>query len=176
MKKLKKWKVIEEKDISPSRWFPLFKHVVELPNGKTVDDYFLSKMGDVSMVVPVTTQKEIVFVRQYKHGAGEIIIELPAGRIKAGLDPMTVAKAELEEETGYRADKLEPLGVVYGAPSKDTFKVYGYLALDLDIQYSQKFDENEDIEVVKIPITEIDNAIKEGRIAASDTITFIKLA
>lgn len=82
MKKVKKWKILEETDISPSPWFPLFKHKVELPNGRIVDDYYLSKMGNVVMILPINKKKEIVFVQQYKHGANDVVIELPAGRIK----------------------------------------------------------------------------------------------
>src|SRR3989344_5360996 len=96
MRKIKKWKLLKEEDISPSQWFPLFKHKVQLPNGKIVD-YYLSKLGDVSMIVAVTTNKEVVFVRQYKHGAGEIVIELPAGRIRKGNIPEREAIMELEE-------------------------------------------------------------------------------
>ena len=84
MKKMLKWEILEEVDISPSPHFPLYKHKVKLPNGRLVNDYYLSKMGDVVMILAITKKKEIVFVRQYKHGAGDVIIELPAGRIKQG--------------------------------------------------------------------------------------------
>jgi 8-oxo-dGTP pyrophosphatase MutT (NUDIX family) len=176
MRKIKKWEILSEDDISPSPWFPLFKHKVKLPNSRIVEDYYLSKVGDVAMIVPITTKKEIVFVRQYKHGAGEIIIELPAGRIKTGHDPIEIAKAELEEETGYHANELLHLGTIFGEPSKDTFKVYGYLTMNLSLKHLQKFDENEDIEVLLIPSNKVDNKIENGEIRASDTITFIKLA
>ena len=176
MRKIKKWKLLEEIDISPSPWFPLFKHKVKLPNGRIVDDYFLSKVGDVAMIVPITKKGEIVFVRQYKHGAGDIIIELPAGRIKTGHNPEEVAKNELEEETGYHVKQLFHLGTIYGEPSKDTFKVYGYLARDIDIRHTQRFDDNEDLQVLRIPVKRVDEKIRSGEIKASDTITFIKLA
>src|SRR3989344_1888754 len=97
---LKKWKLISEKDVSPSKWFPLFRDKVELPNGHVVDDYYLSKLGDVGMVIAVTKDKEVLFVNQYKHAAGEIIYELPAGRLDNNT-PLEGAKNELEEETGY---------------------------------------------------------------------------
>src|SRR4030067_3853160 len=98
MRKIRKWKIIKERDISPSPWFPLFKHKVRLPNGKIINDYYLSKLGDVVMIVPFTKNNEIIFARQYKHGAGEVIIELPAGRIKDGNKPEKEARIELEEE------------------------------------------------------------------------------
>lgn len=176
MRKIKKWEILYEEDISPSPWFPLYKHKVKLPNGKVVEDYYLSKVGNVAMIVPITTKKEIVFVRQYKHGAGEVIIELPAGRIKTGHEPVETAKIELEEETGYCSNELTYLGTIFGEPSKDTFKVYGYLTKNLSLKHLQKFDENEDIEVILIPANKVDDKIKNSEIIASDTITFIKLA
>ena len=176
MRKIKKWKILQEEDISPSPWFPLFKHKVKLPNGRVVDDYYLSKVGDVAMIVPITKKGEIVFVKQYKHGAREVIMELPAGRVKAGHNSEDVAKSELEEETGYHVEEIIHLGTVFGEPSKDTFKVYGYLAIGLETRHAQKFDENEDIEVVSVSTKKVDQMIKSGQIRASDTIAFIKLA
>jgi 8-oxo-dGTP pyrophosphatase MutT (NUDIX family) len=176
MRKIKKWKILKEEDISPSPWFPLFKHKVELPNGKVVNDYYLSKVGDVAIIVPITKKGELVFVKQYKHGAGDVIVELPAGRVKEGHNPEDTAKSELEEETGFHTNELIHLGVVFGEPSKDTFKVYGYLAKDLEIRHDQKLDENEDIDVISISTKKVDQMIKSGQIKASDSITFIKLA
>src|SRR3990167_438258 len=176
MKKIKKWQLLEETDVSPSSWFPLYKHKVRLANGKIVEDYYISKLGDVAMVVPITSNNEMVFVRQYKHGARELIIELPAGRIKSVLEPKDVAKEELREETGYVANNLIELGAIYGSPSKDALRVFGYLAKDLSVRVEQYLDDNEEIEVVLIPLNKVDGRIKKGEIMASDTIAFIKLA
>lgn len=176
VKKLKKWELLEEEDISPSPWFPLFKHKLKLPNGRIVDDYYLSKMGDVVMILPITVNREIVFVWQYKHGAGEVILELPAGRIKSGYGIEQNAIMELEEETGYRTTKIKPLGKLFGEPSKDTYKVFGFLVTGLDNRFSQKFDENEEIEVLHVPSDKVDGLIKRGKICAPDTVAFIKLA
>lgn len=176
MTKLKKWELLEEEDVSPSKWFPLFRHKVKLSNGKIVDDYYISKLGDVAMIFAVTKNNEVVFVRQYKHGAGEIIIELPAGRIKPGNTSEEEAKIELREETGYVAEVVEPLGEFFFEPSKDTLKVFAYLVRDVEVQLSQQLEETEDIEVLLIPAKEIDQKIVSGEIAASDTLAVIKLA
>ncbi len=175
MKINKKWELLKEVDISPSPWFPLYKHTVKLPNGKIIDDYYLSKLGDVSMVIAITKNREVVFVKQYKHGAGEAIIELPAGRIRKSNTPQKEAVLELEEETGYRAKNIKYIGYVFVEPSKDTLKTHAFLVKDLEIKHSQKLEETEDIEVILIPINEIDKRIKSGEIAASDTIAVIRL-
>jgi len=175
-KTIKKWEVLEETDISPSSWFPLYKHKIKLPNGKVVDDYYISKVGDVSMVVALTKSKKIIFVRQYKHGTGDVIIELPAGRIRKGNSPEKEAVMELAEETGYEGSEVELLGMIHGEPSKDTFNVYGYLIKNVELKNSQNLEETEDIEVLLFPASEIDKKVKEGVICSSDTLSFIYLA
>ncbi|MFH1509498.1 MAG: hypothetical protein ABIE68_05005 [bacterium] len=60
---MKKWKVIKEEDVSPSKWFPVIRHEVELLEGTIIDDYFFSPLGNVVMVLPITTNNEIVLVK-----------------------------------------------------------------------------------------------------------------
>jgi 8-oxo-dGTP pyrophosphatase MutT (NUDIX family) len=175
MKKIKKWKILEETDVSPSEWLPVFKHKVRLPGGKIVDDYFISKVGDVAMIVAVTKEKDMVFVRQYKHGTGEVIIELPAGRIREGNSPKQEAIMEIEEETGFVPKDVEPLGMIYGEPSKDTFNTYGFLMRDVELTSEQKLEITEDIEVLLIPTKEVDEIVRSGEVCASDTLACIYL-
>jgi 8-oxo-dGTP pyrophosphatase MutT (NUDIX family) len=173
--KLKKWKLLKKEDVSPSRWLKVFKHRVRLPKGDIIDDYFVTKLGDVSMIVALTDKKEIAFVNQYKHGVRDIILELPAGRI-GKLTPEKAAKEELEEETGFVADRPEYLGGIYGEPSKDSLTIHGFLARKIVDVKNQKLDITEDIEVVLIPAKDVDGKIKSGVIRASDTIAIIRLA
>lgn len=176
MSKIKKWKVISEKDISPSPWFPLFVDKVQLPNGKIVDDYYLSHLGDVAMILSITKKKEIIFVKQYKHGVGEILLELPAGRIGRDRSAEQAAKDELEEEVGVVAKEFSEIGEVLPSPSKDRTRVHGFLTTDVEITKDQILDETEDIEIVLIPIKDIDKKIKGGVIKASDTIALLSIA
>lgn len=175
MRKIKKWEILEERDVSPSKWFPLFVHKVQLPDGKIVDDYYVSKLGDVAMIVAITPNKELVLARQYKHGVQEVILELPAGRVREKT-PEESAKEELREETGIVADELTPIGQVFVAPSKDSTVTHGFLLKNARVQREQKLDETEDIELVFIPVQELDQKIKSGEIRASDTIALIALA
>src|SRR5688572_23001416 len=100
----KKWRVINQQDVSPSKWFPVTKEEVELPNGNVID-YYKSKLANVSMIVPITKNKEVIFVKQYKHGIEEVCIEFPAGRIENGKTAPAAAIAELSEETGIVASE-----------------------------------------------------------------------
>lgn len=172
---IKPWKIVEEKDISHSKWFPLFVHKVELGNGKVIDDYYVSKLGDIVMIIAITRDKEIAFVRQYKHGLREITIELPAGRVEKE-NPTYTAKKELEEETGIIADELISLGEIYLDSTKDSSITFGFLVKDAEIKGKQKLDETEDIEVILIPMKDIDNKIQSGEIKNAATVALLSIA
>ncbi len=167
---LQKWKLLKEEDVSPSKWFPLFKHTAELPNGKIVDDYYVAKLGDLSTIIAITESQKILFVKQYKHGVLDLMIELPAGRIRPGLTPLEAAKKEFKEETGFLADKFIEIGYVIPIPSKDPSKVFGFIATGLKDKSETEFDENEDIEILQLSVNEIDEMIKNGEITGSDAI------
>ncbi len=174
MTKIKKWTILEVKDISPSPWFPLYLHKVKLPNGKVIDDYYVSKLGDVVMIFAVTIDRKVIFERQYKHGVGKITLELPAGRIE-DREPEQAAKDELKEETGIIATKLVSLGKIYSLPTKDSASLYGFFLKDAEITTKQELDITENIEIVKIPINQIDEKIKTGEINTSDTLALLML-
>lgn len=176
MAKQLRWKVLSEEDISPSPWYPLYKHKVRLPNGKVVDDFYVSHLGDVAMVVAVTKNRELILVKQYKHGVRDEVIELPAGRIPEGKKPIEVAENELLQETGIRAGNLKELGVLYDAPSKDGTNVYGFLTDDVEITTDQTLDDTEDIDVLKIPIDKVDEMISRNEIKGADSVGFIMIA
>lgn len=169
---MKKWKIISEEDISPSKWFPLFKQSVEIHNGKIIDDFYVSKLGDVSMVIAITKEKKLLLVKQYKHGYGDFTLEFPAGRIQTASTPLDGAKAELKEETGFTAKTYIELGYVVPLPTKDPSRIYGFIATDLTDTNEKQLDVTEMTEVVYLSVEEIDYKINNGEIIGSDTISF----
>lgn len=172
-----KWKLISTEDVSPSPWFPVVKEEVELPNGKVIE-YFKSKLPDSAMVIPITKNQEIILVRQYKHGIGEICLEFPAGRIEHGESPRRAATHELAEETGIRVDEhmLKDLGEIWTEPSKSMVRVHCFLVTDVEITETQHLEETENIEIVKVPLSELNEWLLRGEIRASDSLGLIMLA
>lgn len=175
---LKKWKIVKSVDISPSKWYPLQKHTVELPDGRIVEDYFVSHMDDVVMVVPILATGEIVLVKQYKHGIQDIMIELPAGYIQKGKTPTQSAIAELHEETGIKIaeSRLMSLGKIASSPGKSLQVVHMYLAVDLNFNSAQMLDPNESIEVLPVSYSALQEMITSGVIWTSGTLAAIQLA
>ncbi len=167
---MKKWKLLKHEDVSPSKWFPLYKDTVELPNGKVFDDYYVSALGHVATIIPILDDGRIIWVRQYKHGVGQVTIELPAGRIQQSLSTLETAKAELKEETGYTAKNFFEIGYVCPIPSKDGSLMYGFVATELENTGETKFDETEDIELLLLTKDEVLEKLRDGEIIGSDAI------
>lgn len=146
------------------KWFRVRKDKVRLPSGKIVDDYFVWDSPDVCITVPVTTAGKFILVKQYKHAAGRIVVEFPAGVIEGKSSPSRTARRELEEETGYKANKLRLLGKLEPDPTKRIGKLYAYLAEEATPTGHQKFDETEEIEVLTRSYKEITKLILQGKI------------
>ena len=176
MTNLKKWKILKSNLVFDSRWVKVRRDEISLPNGKIVDDFFVIVRPDIALVFPVTPNKEIVFVRQYRHATGEILLELPAGSFNPELESgETAARRELEEETGYVVDQMVKLATLYDNPIKDTNQIHLFIAENVREVGKQQLDITEDIEVVLIPIEQVMQRISEGEIKVSGTVAAIFL-
>lgn len=172
-----KWKLLSSRDASPNKWFPVEIRTYQLPNGKIVDDFSVTTLADVAMIVPITPEKKVVLVRQFKPGFGDVILEFPAGRLeKNHVNIEDTAKHELEEETGIRTNSIEYFGSISPFVTKGTEKIFCYLAENVEFNSSQKLDENEDIEVVLLSFSELENMIAANEIQAAVTIAAWELA
>lgn len=169
------WEILEEQDVSPSKYYPVFKQVVKMHGGRVVDGYFISRLPDASMVVAITPEKELIMVRQWRQGIKETTLELPAG-VHDGRTPVDAARGELHEETGATTTMLHPLGIVAVTPPKNSLRMHGYFCYVDEITEEQDLDPNENIEVVKVPLQEVDSLLLTGSISCADTIAFIFLA
>lgn len=107
-----RWETLEKHpllDCSP--WFTVRREVVRLEDGHTIiPDFYMIDASPYSMVFALTADGQIPLVEQYKHSAGRRIVELPAGYMAPGEDPLQSARRELLEETGYSAPDWRPLG------------------------------------------------------------------
>src|SRR5919199_1982976 len=152
MNSIQKWKIINSQLVFDNQWCQVRRDEVELPNGKVIDDFFVNVRPDIVLVLAVTPQREIVFVRQYRHGVSEILLELPAGSFNSSREnSQTAAARELEEETGYVAEQMIQLATLYDNPVKDTNKINLFLAENAQPSGRQQLDVTEDIEIVLIP-------------------------
>ena len=173
----KHWKVLKSELVFDEKWYKLRRDEVELPNGKVMDDYYVSVRPDVVLSFPVTEDGDVIFVRQYKHAAADVFIELPGGVIDDHeSNPKEAAKRELLEVTGYTSDDVELVAEVIDNPTKDTNKIYFYLARNAYKIAEQDLDESESIEVLHIPIQEVESMVLGGKINVSGSVALCLLA
>lgn len=115
-------------------------------------------------IIPVTSEGDVVLIRQYRAGRNEVCLEIPGGMVDPGEDPRNTAVRELAEETGYVPESVELLGVVSPNPAFMNNRLHLYVARNCRLESQTKFDSNEQIEVVLWPSAKIDELIRSGRI------------
>ncbi|MGP1385479.1 MAG: NUDIX hydrolase [Thainema sp.] len=176
MNQPQKWQILRSHWALDHPWCRVRQDVVALPNGRVVDDYFVHVRKDVALVLPITSQHEVVMVRQYRHGIQDILLELPAGTFDPTQEqPQVAAQRELQEETGYGAETLIPLSVLYDNPVKDTNRIHLFLAQNAKPITDQQLDETEDIEIVLVPLSEVMTHVVQGGIRVAGTVSALFL-
>ena len=143
---------------------------VELPNGHTAAREVCEHLGGVG-VLPIDKDGNIVLVRQYRYPYDEIMLEIPAGKLDHGddEDAADCGLRELKEETGCTAGRIVPLGCIYPSPGFLTEVVHLFAALDLTDGEMQP-DEDEFVEVVRLPIAEIEAMAERNEIRDAKTL------
>ena len=160
-------KKLTSEQIFDGKVVKLFVDTVELPNGETAIREIVRHPGAVC-VVPVTNEGEVVMVKQFRYPFEEIMLEIPAGKLEPGEDPYEAVKRELEEESGAVAGKIEHIGQLYTTVAIFDEKIQIYLATDLTFVKSHP-DQDEFLEVTKIPLDELVQMVMDGKIPDAKT-------
>ena len=162
---IKKWDVQARQPDLDYGLFKVWKNQARSPRTGLVNEVLSLEFPDWVLVVPVTPDKEIVMVRQYRHGNEEICLELPGGLVDArDRSPEEAARRELIEETGFRADQLIKLGECFPQPAILSNRCYFYLAIDVEIIGEPDLDAGEDIEIVMVPPEHVLERLENGSI------------
>jgi len=163
----------EEKRISSTDIFDGFilhvkKDIVSLPDGKEAFREYVRHVGAVC-VIPITSEGEVVCVKQYRYPLATVTLEIPAGKLDSkDEDPTDAVIRELREETGARAGKLTYLGKFFSSPAILDECIHMYLAEELDFGETD-FDDDEFLDIVRIPLDELVGMIIRGEIIDGKT-------
>jgi ADP-ribose pyrophosphatase len=154
---IKPWKVLETSYFRPR--FRIDK--CELANGNLLDATIF-EFRTWANIVALTKNREVVLVKQYRHGVCESLLEFPGGVVEEGEDSLEGARRELLEETGYTASQWIQIGQIYPNPALQTNALHCFLALDVENVSAQNLDAGEDIEVHLFPFEELVQMAKRG--------------
>ncbi|MBQ2735857.1 MAG: NUDIX hydrolase [Clostridia bacterium] len=160
-------KKLTSKQIFDGKVVKLFVDTVELPDGKEAIREIVRHPGAVC-VIPVTPEGEVIMVKQYRYAFEQIMLEIPAGKLEPGEDPLEAVKRELEEESGVVAGNIEYMGEIFTTVAIFDEKIHAYLATDLVYKNAHP-DEDEFLEVEKIPLSTLVDMVMNGEIKDSKT-------
>lgn len=147
------WRVLSrEVALDASPWFRCWVEAVQLPTGRTYDDFYTIEMRDFAIVFALTDSYEVVAERNYRHGLGEIAIVLPAGFVDDGEEPLHAAQRELREETGYEAMDWRDLGTYVLDGNRGCGHMHAFMARGAHEASHQDLDEMEQIQVELLPL------------------------
>ncbi len=159
-------KKLTEQTVYEGKIFTVRHATVELPNGSESTRDSIEHHGGAG-ILPLDSEGNIYLVRQYRFGIGRELLEIPAGKLEPGEDPLETAKRELTEEVGFMPQRITPLGQMELSPAYLSEITYLYLAEDLT-PCKADLDEDEFLEVVKMPFEEalrqvLDSTITDGK-------------
>ncbi len=164
MRKILPWSMAGRKKELENRIFSVETRTMISPTSGREHDFFVLEAGDWVNVIPVTPDGQVVLVRQFRHGTGEMTLEIPGGLIEDGQTPEQAAARELLEETGFAGRSLKLLARVRPNPAILTNWCYMFLACGVEKTAGTHWDETEEIEVVLADLAAIPEMVKRGEI------------
>jgi ADP-ribose pyrophosphatase len=165
------FKILKREPVYQGRAFNVEKVLLELPNQKQKYYDFIDHNDSVT-IFPMDSEGNVYFVSQYRLGAQTHLIELPAGVMEPGEKPEECAKREVQEEIGFAAGNLRPLGDFYLVPGYCNEHMYSFLATEI---YPSNLDPDEDefLNVIKVPYREVIKKMQAGEIQDVKTLAVI---
>ena len=167
---------LEETKLSSTEIFDgvaihLYRDEILLPNGNKGVREVIRHPGAVC-VIPITEDGDVIFVNQFRYAFNKVTLEIPAGKLNPGENHYECGLRELEEETGCKTDNYRYLGCMYPTPAYCSEIIHMYLATELS-KGEQKLDEDEFVDVEKMPLSDAVKEIMNGNITDGKTQTAI---
>jgi 8-oxo-dGTP pyrophosphatase MutT (NUDIX family) len=161
---LQPWRELERETVADGRIFTVDRSTAESPVDGKPRVFHRIESVDWVQILPITAADEAVLVRQYRHGARRVTLEMPGGLIDPGEDPAAAALRECREETGYRARVALPLGVVNPNPALFPNRLHGFYATGAEHEGAVQNTGSEVTEVVLVPVADLEELLVSGEI------------
>ena len=160
---------IESQSIYSGKILSLRRDTVKIRDGKVAIREIVEHGGAVG-IIAFTDEGKIILVRQFRKATGRELIEIPAGTLERGEDPIKCASRELEEETGYVASEIRHIISFYLAPGYSTEIMHIFHASGLQ-KTRQKLEEDEAVELIDVELDEAISMVQRNEIEDAKTIT-----
>jgi len=170
------WQVLSETTLIEQTWLEVREQRVRLANGHEIERFHLVRGPSWAGVLCLTEAREVVFVRQYRHGLGGPSLELPAGVLDGDERPIQAARRELLEETGFEAAEFEPIATLACEPARNSARAHFFFARGGVRSASQALDHSEELEVLVVPVSDVPALIENGQIVHAAHVAAILLA
>ncbi len=161
---IKPWPCIRTRSVQSFRVFSIRTDTAVSPRTGVEHDFYVIESQDWVNIIPLTADHRVVMIRQYRHGSRKVTLEIPGGLVDSGDTPEEAAVRELLEETGYQAEEVAKIGVSNPNPAIFNNRCYTFVARNVIKGRDPMPDQTEDIEVVLIPLIDIPDLIREGKI------------
>jgi ADP-ribose pyrophosphatase len=161
-------KTLSSQLIYEGRAVKLRVDTVEMPGGRKTTREIVEH-GDCVAIVPIDADGNVILVSQFRKSVEKELLEIPAGGIEPGEDPVTTVRRELREEIGYLPRKVDRLGGFYSTPGYCTEYLYLYLATDL-VPSPLQAEDTENIRLVRMPVSQVLSLITSGTICDAKSI------
>ncbi|MBQ7442302.1 MAG: NUDIX hydrolase [Bacteroidaceae bacterium] len=156
------WKVLDTEYLIRRPWLTARRDRCQLPDGRIMDEYYVLEYPTFINVLAITTDGDMVLVRQYRHGLGRTCFELVAGCVEPGEEPLAAARRELAEETGFTGGVwTETMCFTCNASAMNNLS-HSFLATGVQRTCGQHLDATEDIEVHVVPQAEVKAMLLRG--------------
>jgi ADP-ribose pyrophosphatase len=162
-----KWNKLSTRYLVKERWATLRVDTCELQNGVIKDDYYVLEYPNWVNAIAITRENKMILVRQYRHAADIISLEVPGGVIDGDERPEDAVKRELLEETGYSFETSELIATVYPNPATSTNRTFTYLLTGGIKTHEQHLDEHEFLTVEEYTLEEVKELVLNNKIDQS---------
>ena len=171
----RRWEIVGAKTIYRDAWVTHTQEHVRLPNGHEISRYNILEQNDFCTMIAVTSSGLVPLVKQYKHGALEVVLEFPAGLVDEEETAMDAAVRELREETGY-AGEVVLAGRLLTNPTRNRNAAHIFVVTDAVPVAEPLLEVTEDIDVELIPIRQIRELVASGELRDVGSLAAYTLA